>query len=106
MNEYYQPGLRLFFGRGDKAFHGGLIDDVPSLIVSDMGEGVVGGKVDFKGKLPSGREWCAFIFENIESVDVAIEELQNVRKLYSDPEYMEYVASLANTGDTEGHTDG
>ena len=45
--------------------------------------------------LPSGHEYCAFIFENIESLDVVIKELNNTRRLYTDPDYYAEVKALA-----------
>ena len=82
MSEEYKTGLRLVFGDGQKAFHGGFIEGVPALIVSTRGVGEVGGSDEFKGYLPSGEELAAFIFENIESVEAAIIELRNVRDHY------------------------
>lgn len=76
----YKTGFRLVFGDGKKAFHGGFIEETPSLIVSNLGKGAPGEDLPTDpGLLPNGSELAAFIFNNIESVEAALIELNRVR---------------------------
>lgn len=79
----YKCGLRIVFGRGELRVCEGTIKDVPALIISNEGDGTIGNELG-GGTIPSGRELCAFIFENRESFDVLVSQLERLSERFDD----------------------
>ena len=70
---------RITCGEGKIAVHSGMLDDLPCLSIGNNGKGEVGAEVE-GGEMPPEVEIFNVSFLNVESVDVWIEKLSEVRE--------------------------